>query len=414
MSQIQTASATIHPFCHITPILSPHTALNAHNGIDIDYYTQATYDLLDKFYPKECCNKQLLKTDGIRETILRCPECHKQQSKLKGTPLEHYKLPLWTFSYILHVSIKSYPCIATSAYIQRELCITYTTALKLKRRLQLFLSHLLESMKESFKALHIEAYNGFELPIDPEADLSEFSKTIPVPQADTLALYCVKSSANKGRKRYKHTGQTSSIYMSESLGGLQKGTLVNTLGMRNGPVFFDSISDQKISTITPILSQYISQTTPLFTDMGYRGYTGRNHRMINHSARSKDKRYYFARNRWSRKGVHNQVAEGNNGVLKTAFRSYRWISPRYSQLYLNEFAALRNLQHFDLKDLVGENGLNKYRGNKQRNPNLRGFDMVNCSKGDLNPHGISPTSTSSLRVYQFHHPSESVAVRTCY
>ncbi len=149
-------------------------------------------------------------------------------------------------------------------------------------------------MQQRFHEILAQTFEGFDLPKDTEADLSELSREVPIPQADTVVLYSCSQRANKGRKRYKRKGQTSSVYRSESLGGEQMGTLVNTFGIRQGPAFFDSISDQKMNTLNPLIRKYMPHNTPIFTDMGYRAFTGKNHRMVNHSARSKDKRYKFA------------------------------------------------------------------------------------------------------------------------
>jgi hypothetical protein len=72
-----------------------------------------------------------------------------------------------------------------------------------------------------------------------------------------------------------------------------------------------------------------------------------NHRMVNHSARSNDKRFRYARNRWSKNGIHCNVAEGNQGKLKKAFAAYTWINPKYSQLYLNEYTFFCNAKYYD-------------------------------------------------------------------
>ncbi|TGL49732.1 transposase, partial [Leptospira wolffii] len=151
-----------------------------------------------------------------------------------------------------------------------------------------------------------------------------------------------------------HRGQTSSIYLSEKLGGKQIGTLVQTIAIKQGPVFFTSVPNQKAETLGPLIKEHLPTSTPLFTDQGYPWLWGiyRNHRSVNHSARSKDNRFRFARNRWSKNGVHNQVAEGNHRVLKTAFASYGYIQPKYSQLYLNEFSFIKNANVFGLDVLV--------------------------------------------------------------
>ena len=162
--------------------------------------------------------------------------------------------------------------------------------------------------------------------------------------------------------------------MSERLGGEQRGTMVNTVGIKNGPVFFDSVPNQKAEVINPILSKYLPHRAPLFTDMGYRGYTGPNHRTVNHSAHSPDKRYKFAKNRWSKNGVHSNVAEGNQSVLKQTFAAYRWISPKYSQLYLNEFSFIRNLKYFRSEDLTGAADKSASAPLRTEHRNLRRFE----------------------------------------
>ena len=91
---------------------------------------------------------------------------------------------------------------------------------------------------------------------------------------------------------------------------------------------------------------------PIFTDMGYRGYAGRNHRMVNHNLKSEDNRYKWNRQRYSKNGIHCQVAEGLNGLIKKHFSAYTWVNPKYSQLYLNEYSFLRNLKFYGLEDLL--------------------------------------------------------------
>jgi len=140
--------------------------------------------------------------------------------------------------------------------------------------------------------------------------------------------------------------------MSDKLGGEQRGTLVNTFGWKKGPVLYDSVPNQTMNTLGPILRSYLPTGTPLFTDEGYRWWPDRNHRMIRHNRKSKSKRYKWARNRWSDKGVNCQVAEGNNALLKKAFSSYGWIKPKYSQMYLDEFAFFKNLKFYGWDSLA--------------------------------------------------------------
>lgn len=400
----------------IFPTESPQKAKKSVHAPESELYTEITDQLLNVFYPKECCGEKLTKTDGKRDLMLRCPKCHRQQSRLVGTPLHHLKLPRWMFGLVLREMVVQHPNVVTTAQIERRLGITPDSAIRLKRRIQVFASTQLERMQERLYEVLAQTFEGFDLPKDTEADLSELSREVPIPQADTVVLYSCSQRANKGRKRYKRKGQTSSIYRSESLGGEQMGTLVNTFGIRQGPAFFDSISDQRMNTLNPLIRKYMPHNTPIFTDMGYRAFTGKNHRMVNHNARSKDKRYKFARNRWSKNGVHCNVAEGLNALVKQSFTAYRWINPKYSQLYLNEFAFIRNLKHFDILELIKEKqeaktARNQGRGQEQRPkatanqgpskkpkasaseraPAVRGLKKGMYSRGDLNPHAVKHT-----------------------
>ena len=354
--------------------------------LDTHKYTELTDRLLNRFYPKYCCNQKLTKTDGIRETVLRCPKCRKQQSRLSGTPLHHFKLPRWYFSYLLQESIIRYPQVLTASEISRKLNISGKAGLTLKRRLQLFASEVLPYMESKFyNDLHKE-FNNFKLPSDKNTDITGIVKDRSIPQTDTVVLYSCRSTANKGRKRYGRTGQTASIYRSESLGGDQVGTLVNVLGVKQGPVFYTSIPNQTSETINPILRHFLPYRAPLFSDRGYVGYPGPNHRMVNHSLKSKDKRYRFSKDRWSKNGIHCNVAEANNNILKRSFKAYVYIRPKYSQMYLNEYAFYRNLRYYNLDDLVGESIVEQESKMRERVGEV-------CPKGDLNPHEVTLTST---------------------
>jgi hypothetical protein len=392
MADIQRSSGTTPPLSHIFTLQSTQTRNHPPKAyqpiaVDQDYYTKLTDQLLDQFYPKFCCGERITTIDKTRPTMLRCPVCHKHKSRLVETPLQNLKIGRWIFSYLLKESEIQYPKVLTSQEISKRVGVTITTALLLKRRLQLFASEVIPRMQRKFYQDNKLGFSNFKLPKDRTTDLTQIVKNKPIPQADTVVLYSCSTTANKGRKRYKRTGQTASIYMSESLGGKQRGTLVNTLGIKNGPVFYDSIPNQKAETINPILGKYIPVHNPLFTDMGYRGYPGMNHRMVNHSRKSPDKRYQWSRNRWSKNGIHCNVAEGNQSVLKRAFGSYVWIDPKHSQLYLDEYSFLGNLRYFDLDDLLPDTtkSVTKIDYKLDRN-----WDMCNRYKkirrgGDSNP-----------------------------
>ncbi len=179
---------------------------------------------------------------------------------------------------------------------------------------------------------------------------------------DCVALFSATQRSNGGRKRFRHTGQTASIYLSDKVaeekGKYQIGTLCHTIAVKKGPVILDSIPDQKQRTIQPLLD-FLPPHTPTFTDEGYPWLSryNRNHRAVNHSARAQDsKRSVWARNRWSKNGVHDQAAEGFQRILKHSFISgYSYIRPQFSRLYLNEYAALKNIRVYSLDTLINQN-----------------------------------------------------------
>ncbi len=194
-----------------------------------------------------------------------------------------------------------------------------------------------------------------------DVDLSELIKDKPVVHMDSVALFSASQRANGYRKRFKHKGQTASIYLSDTVaeekGKYQIGTLVHTIGVKGGSFILDSIPDQKQSTVQPLLN-YLPYNTPIFTDQGYpylKRYN-RNHRAVNHSLRAKrEDRNTWGRDRWCKDGVNNQVAEGFQRTVKYAFLSgYSYVSPKYSQLYLNEYAGIKALRVHGLNRILGE------------------------------------------------------------
>jgi len=281
--------------------------------------------------------------------VIRCAQCHYQGSRLKGTPLQGLKLPLHVFGWCLHESIQRYPKVLTASEIQRRLGVAKNTATLLKRRLQLLASeHLPTLNKLIYRDLQTDLAD-LTFPREDDRDLTGLIQNKSIPQVDTCALYSASQRANKGRKRHKHSGLTASIYMSDNLGGEQKGILVQTITWKKGPVIYHSIPDNRGETLRPLLDKHIPKNIPVFTDEGYKFYyrINKNHRMINHSLKSKDKRHRFSRERWCKNGIHIQAAEGHNRNLKYNFGSgYGYIKPKWSQLYLNEYAFLRNIKYY--------------------------------------------------------------------
>jgi hypothetical protein len=122
--------------------------------------------------------------------------------------------------------------------------------------------------------------------------------------------------------------------------------MVHTIGIKGSYTFFRSIPLTKQEYLLDDLDSVVPRELPLFTDEGYKFIWDRkNHRMVNHSKRSKDPRYNMSRERWvTKEGVSSNIAEGRNNILKQAFRSYYYVSPKWSQVYLDELSFLGNLR----------------------------------------------------------------------
>lgn len=331
-------------------------------GIHTEKFQKLTYKILYDLYPKYCpkCNVILSKGVKNRPDIVRCgnKNCHHQVSRLSYTPLHHFKLPIWMFGYILEESILQFPKVITSVEISKRLSIAYKSARLLKQRLQVFSSHQVEILRKLYYNDLKDTFKDVTLP--KVEDCKDVRKAIgkklyrKIPHTDTAVLYSASQRSNQHRKRFRHGGLTASIYQSDSVGGKQVGILVSTIATQNGCVFFDSVPDQKANTLGPLLRKTVPYDSPLFSDEGYPWLWGiyKKHRTVNHQAHSKDKRYKFAKNRWSKFSIHNQVAEGNQRLLKSAFSAYCYVKPTYSQLYLNELSFYKSIQAVGMDRLV--------------------------------------------------------------
>ncbi len=326
--------------------------------INVRYYTELTQELLTHVYPRACekCGGELTKLVANRETVIRCGECHHQMSRTVGTPLHHLKLPLWTFGYLLTEAVQAFPQMISAAQIRRRLGVSKSTSLLLKRRLQLMLTDLLPAVRELVNTEISSVFRDEVLPADTDArELQD----APVVHMDTLALFSATQRSNGGRSRHRHGGQTASIYLSDKVamerGKFQIGTLAHTIALKGGAVLLDSVPDQTQRSIEP-LTTFLPNHAPTFTDDGYPWLSryNRNHRAVNHSARAKNKsRNVWARDRWCKGGVHNQVAEGNQRMIKLSFlAAYGYFTPEYSQLYLNEYSGLKALRVYGIKPLL--------------------------------------------------------------
>lgn len=329
-----------------------------------DYYSQLTDIVLETFFPVTCttCNLKMTGRVSTRSYVAKCPKCRKHASRISHTPFSFLKLPLWTVGWVLDQSAAKYPQVLTGAEIQRRLNISEDSALRLKKRVQVFASQHKGAVESLF---YTELKKRFQRTKDLlEPDKADINKRVttpvgnrPIPQSDSVVLFSAKERSNKGRKRFRHHGQTASIYLADSLGGRQVGVMVQCTTWKGGPALYESIPNQQIKTILPIIQRQIPKNTPFFTDCGmdWMKPYNRNHRTVNHNLQSK-RGVGKSRRRFQQNGVHTQAAEGKQGALKTAFRAYRYIKPEHSQLYLNEYSFFGALKYYGV-DKIAEQSL---------------------------------------------------------
>ena len=200
--------------------------------------------------------------------------------------------------------------------------------------------------------------------------------------------------------------------------------MVHTIGIKGSYTFFRSIPLTKQEYLLDDLDTVIPRSIPLFTDEGYKFIWDRkNHRMVNHSKRSNDPRYNMSRERWvTKEGVSSNIAEGRNNILKQAFRSYYYVSPKWSQVYLDELSFLGNLRfEKDLARLfftgsytgkvIETKGYTKtaYSDRKKvkvetfsssdfKMEQIVGMSDEKCGRRDLNPHAFRRQNLNLVRL----------------
>ena len=116
-------------------------------------------------------------------------------------------------------------------------------------------------------------------------------------------------------------------------------TTVFGMAQRQGIVKAFKVSDMKQSTVLPLIKQNIISNTLIYTDE-YQGHrdlwdAGYRHKYITHS-----KKQYVDGD------IHTNTIEGFFGQLKRSISgTYHVVSPKYLQLYVDEFSFRYNYQH---------------------------------------------------------------------
>lgn len=120
--------------------------------------------------------------------------------------------------------------------------------------------------------------------------------------------------------------------------GAENKTPVIGVVERKGAVKAQVITDTKKSTVSPIIRSNVDIKAQIMTDeyLSYNGLTkaGYNHQTIKHGAKE-----------FVRGDVHTNTIEGFWSQLKRSIRgTYHFVSPKYLQEYVNEFAYRYNVR----------------------------------------------------------------------
>jgi hypothetical protein len=303
---------------------------------------------------------------------------------------------MWQFGWVFYESYHRHPIVLTSTEISKRLGITYKSALNLKRRQQLFCAHQSHRIQQLFTEELKQRFDGFNLPHKRNTDITELVADMKPVNIDSMCIFSASQRANKGRARYRSGGLTASIYLSDKIdNGRQVGSLFQSITFKQGPCILKSVPTQQAAHIRPILDDHIPHRTTVFSDKGYQWYVNPNHRTINHSAHSPDKRYKWSRNRWSKNGIHNNVAEGIQGSFKTAMRTYRYFQPKFSDLYATEWCCMKNIKYFGL-DRLYEKGIGRSSGNSGVGSEYDNLEPI--------PRSLSPQLYKFTLYSTTHHP----------
>jgi len=354
---------------------------------EADFY-EFTDWILDTFYKKNCseCGNQITSKDKLttRPHKARCSHCksRKDISLWVKTPLHHCKLPRWMFGYLVYETLMFYPQVISASHISRRLGISRKASTLLKRRVQLFAKDRMAEIKKIMRKELEETWKDVDIPRDdPDFSLKNLGTYDFIPSTDTVALFSCTQRSNKGRARYKHGGQTASIFLSEKLveekGKYQIGTLVNHVGIKGKGVILEAISDQQQLTIRPLLEEVIAKDVPLMSDEGIPWYShhNKNHFTVNHSKRSPDKRFKYSRERWCTKHhkINNQISEGFFRNLKHSFiAGYSYVSPEFAPLYLAEYSFAKGFLVYLREVLEIQEGKEPHQGTVQSSLMLNG------------------------------------------
>lgn len=217
-----------------------------------------------------------------------CKDCGRQLHPLAGTIFHKSATPLKVWFYAIFLFSKSKNGVSAME-LQRQLGVTYKTAWR---------------MAKQIRSLFDTDGDGM---LDGEVEMDE--------------------TYIGGRRKMKRKFDNK----TPVVGAVE----------RNGGIVVKATQDASSTTLQRLLRTHVEIGTTLYTD-DWRGYyrandLGYKHSSVNHSARE----YVTGR-------VHTNTIEGFWSQLKRSLHgTYHFVSPKYLQSYLNEFAYRYNHRQSD-------------------------------------------------------------------
>ncbi len=246
-------------------------------------------------YCPHCGSYSTSECKSAKPMPYHCKDCRSYFSVRTGTTLESSRLPFhkWLMAiYMMTTARKGIP----STQMARELGITQKSAWFLAQRI-----------RESWLSNPSDNHNPEKLDGEVEVDETYIG----------------------GKEKNKHYSKR----LKQGRGAVGKFTVIG-VKQRNGSVVVKKISNTKAETLKGFIHQNVKLGTHVYTDnfRSYRGLTGYNHEVVNHSV-----------GEYVRGQAHTNGIESFWALLKRGYYGvFHYMSFKHLHRYINEFAFRHN------------------------------------------------------------------------
>lgn len=248
-------------------------------------------------YCPHCGSYSTAECPNAKPMPYRCRDCRSYFSVRTGTTLESSRLPLqkWLMAiYMMTTARKGIP----STQMARELGITQKSAWFLAQRIR----------QSWLNDESVEVTEQDKLTNDIEVDETYIG----------------------GKEKNKHASKR----LKQGRGAVGKFIVIG-MKQRNGSVIVKKASDTTAKTLKGFINRNIKQGSNVYTDnfKAYRGLTGYNHDVVNHSV-----------GEYVRGQAHTNGIESFWALLKRGYYGvFHYMSFKHLHRYINEFAFRHNI-----------------------------------------------------------------------